>query len=389
MASYLFVLGRSPELAFLELSHNIASISRVGVQVALGQIQESPETLIALLGGTVKIALYLGTFDRLEPERLASLLTVNQNQRIVFGISTFGTAERSIAMVSAVKKILESNGASVRYVEAKHGSELSSVVVAKQQVQELVVVFHDGKYLVGRTVAVQPFEAWNSRDYERPFADARAGMLPPKVARMIVNIALKNSEVFQGKPFTKAPMKKTLLDPFCGMGTILAEALMTGWDVVGSDQKEDVVDKANKNLGWLMGKYPQIGGTYRVVVSEATHVSQVLQGTTVDAVVTEPFMGSTAIASAGAKVANKTIKNTIKGLEKLYIGCLKDWVRVLKSGGTVVMAIPSYTVGGRIFFVKKVIDSCERLGYTICAGPIEYGRPQAVVRRQFYIFRKK
>ena len=39
--------------------------------------------------------------------------------------------------------------------------------------------------------------------------------------------------------------------------------------------------------------------------------------------------------------------------------------------------------------MKNVVDRCEMLGYTTKAGPIEYSRPQAKVRREFYIFEKK
>ncbi len=101
----------------------------------------------------------------------------------------------------------------------------------------------------------------------------------------------------------------------------------------------------------------------------------------IDAIVTEPFMGDT-------KAKPAEVKNIVKGLEKLYIGCLRDWQRVLKDHGIVVIALPKYEINGKTYFVKKVIDMCENLGYTIVAGPIEYSRPQAVVKRAFYVFQK-
>ena len=79
----------------------------------------------------------------------------------------------------------------------------------------------------------------------------------------------------------------------------------------------------------------------------------------------------------------------MKGLEKLYIGCLRDWHAILKPKGKIVIALPKYSIHNKTYFVKKVIDSCEMLGYTTIVGPIEYSRPQAVVRREFYIFQKK
>jgi hypothetical protein len=99
-------------------------------------------------------------------------------------------------------------------------------------------------------------------------------------------------------------------------------------------------------------------------------------------------MGSTNIVNQDS-IDRRKVKNIIKGLEKLYIGCLRDWHDVLVPGGKVIIALPVYAVCGRELFVKKVVDMCENLGYTIVDGPIEYGRPQAVVKRKFYIFQKK
>jgi hypothetical protein len=50
--------------------------------------------------------------------------------------------------------------------------------------------------------------------------------------------------------------------------------------------------------------------------------------------------------------------------------------------------MPHFSVNGREFFVKKVIDSCETLGYSIVDGPYSYGRPGATVTRKFYLLKK-
>ena len=82
------------------------------------------------------------------------------------------------------------------------------------------------------------------------------------------------------------------------------------------------------------------------------------------------------------------VRNIIKGLEKLYIGCFKDWKNILTPKGRIMIALPRYEIASKTYFVKKLVDMCENLGYTIEVGPIEYGREQAVVKRQFYLFQK-
>ena len=382
MTSHLFILGRTPQLALQELKTFFPDATLVCPDVAQSatEFPVPAASVLARLGGTVKIAETLTRITEVTASALAPLFD-STHGRFSFGISVYGGATPfSRQGLEDIKTLLTGRGVSVRFVQSRGGQSLSSVVVAKNELQELVVVKTDQGYVVGRTLAVQPFEAWGERDFGRPNADPKAGMLPPKVSRMAVNIA------DQKRDLGTSLAQKTLLDPFCGMGTILSEALVMGWNVVGSDNDESAVERARANVRWLTEKHEAEGVTYRLHVSDAVHISESVDAASVDAIVTEPYMGPTEVA-AGRKSA-EALKNIVKGLEKLYIGCLRDWQKVLKPHGVVMMAFPIYTVGGRTYFVKKVIDMCETLGYTISTGPIEYGRPQAVVKRSFYLFQK-
>ena len=377
MTRYLFIFGRTPDLAFLELKTFLPDCTRIGEGVA------ASANIIPIdkLGGTIKIAKVVGTVTSVTAESLAPFI-----DSATFGISNYKTSR---ILLEEIKTILSAGGKHVRFVESRNGNELSSVVIQKQHVQDYVLVQTDHDYLVGKTIEVQPFDEWGRRDFGRPNADPQAGMLPPKVSRMIVNIADRQ----RGSGTLLA--QKTLLDPFCGMGTILGEALMMGWNVVGSDIDDTVIAKARANIRWLTeNKIAAEGVTCRLNVADAVHVSDYVDHGTIDAIVTEPFMGAAQTPSRDsvrrrALPGGTDVKNTIKGLEKLYIGCLRDWNVVLKPHGVVMMALPQYEIDGKIFFVKKVIDKCEMLGYTIVTGPIEYGRPQATVKRRFYLFQKK
>lgn len=373
MTHHLFILGRTPELAFTELQTFLPDVIRIAEGVAM-----SANTMpIQKLGGTVKIAERIGAVGSLTPVTLAPFIDSQ-----TFGLSFLVDNHPSTrTLLEGIKTILVSGGRHVRFVESRNGSELSSVVIQKQHVQEYVIVGKQDEYVIGKTMQVQPFEEWNARDYGRPNADPKAGMLPPKVSRMAINIADRTRDI------GKVLAQKTLLDPFCGMGTILSEALEMGWNVIGGDQSEDVVAKARKNLQWLIQKEQDLSVTYRLHVTDAVHISEHVDAGSIDAIVTEPYMGPTSL-SAGKRNPTE-VKNIIKGLEKLYIGCLREWVKILKPQGVVMMALPMYQVGGKTYFVKKVIDMCETLGYTIEAGPIEYSRPQATVKRVFYLFQTR
>ncbi|MBI4065402.1 hypothetical protein HY409_03465 [Candidatus Gottesmanbacteria bacterium] len=403
MSHYLFVLGRTPELAYGELCSFFPKVTYISTHLSIVEVSDQSLLLSAFqkLGGSIKVARIIDRTNELSPQLLTSYLTDETSQKITFGISGYdGAFSPSTPFLHDMKKMLEDKGMSCRFVSPKKGDTLSSVVITGQHVVELIVGKENGRYMIGKTISVQDFGDWNKRDYGRPQVDPKAGMLPPKVARMIVNIAnsspgRSSSATFRGASFDSWKVKRVLLDPFCGMGTILAEALLTGWNVVGADQSADATSRTKKNLEWLARQYSEVDGSnIQLFISDATHISSHIPKASIDAIVTEPFMGSARKIGNNPinQLSNKQIieiKNTIKGLEKLYIGCLRDWYRLLKHNGKVVIALPSYNVQGREFFVKKVIDMCENLGYTVEQGPIEYSRPQAVVRRKFYILRKK
>ncbi len=382
MKRTIFIFGRTPDLSFLELQSFIPEARLVYPGVAEAATDQNPVDLIRVLGGTVKIVEVSGEVPGISEESLLPyLMKAAAAPRITFGISAYGGAHIPQSLPAQLKKNLTERGLSARYVETKHDEALSSVVIAKQQVVDLVVVGVGEKITVGVTRAVQDFEDWNLRDFGRPEPDPKAGMLPPKVARMIVNIALN------GVNFEHTPM---VLDPFCGVGTILQEALLRGANVTGSDISETAVAHAKKNMEWLRKTYPQAKPLYsNISVADATHLSDGRPNESVDAIVTEPFMGETVGTKDVEKLTPERVKNILKGLEKLYIGSLREWVGVVKPGARIVMAMPAYVTPRGIARVKKVVDRCESLGYTLLTGPIEYSRPQAIVRREFFVFQKK
>ena len=77
-----------------------------------------------------------------------------------------------------------------------------------------------------------------------------------------------------------------LLDPFCGNGTILQEALMMGIKVIGIDKDEKSVKDARQNLKWLKRKY-KLKGESKIVLGDSKN----LDVGEVDCIVTEPYMG--------------------------------------------------------------------------------------------------
>lgn len=382
MNETLFVLGRTPQLAFEEIVSFYPRASLVTDTVAIIHESAEAKTIIRELGGTVKIVRVLKHTTAFTPQTAAAALSaLRRENKLTFGISVYGESRIPSAFIHAVKRLFESEYSRVRFVESKHGQALTSVVVEKQRVKELVAVFGNGEWIIGVTEAVQPYEEWNTRDYARPKSDPKAGMLPPKVSRMIVNIALPRRE-------GESAGVLTLLDPFCGVGTVLIEGMLRGARVLGCDISKDAVNKAKKNLDWAKAQYGLMQAETNVFVCDATHVSDLVGSESVDAIATEPFLGDPVSLPEGQRMPAHKAKNILKGLQKLYIGSLKQWREVLKPKGRIVMAMPAYETDRGIMRVKNVVDRCEKFGYTRSIGPIEYSRPQAIVRREFFVFEK-
>lgn len=213
---------------------------------------------------------------------------------------------------------------------------------------------------------------WRHKDRGKPASDVKKGMLPPKIARIMCNLAL------QEVALDSHPI---VYDPFCGTGTILMEALELGCQPVGSDLDAQAVGMARQNLDWFIG---QINSktTVRLFQADAQHLSPSLFAASPDAVVFEGHLGPQFLRP-------EKIPGLVKGLTKLYTGVLKRVYPILKPHGVMVMALPQYKVSGRVKNLSGLVDSCEKYGYTMVGQPIIYGRPRAIVKRQVITLQKK
>lgn len=383
MQSYIFLLGSTPALSLFELSQVVTSqVTELlpGVAEASLESDEQAQELMAILGGTIKIIRAVKTipvpkdYDPLH-QQLLELLEA-ESGKISFAISTLGMTSNDTEDIDIgqLKQDLQHVGKKARYLEST-GMGLSAAILLHQHITELYVVKTDQGLLLGKTVAVQDIDDWTNRDRVKPYADRKKGLLPPKIARIMVNSALGL--------YTKQPnvqVEPVLYDPFCGSGTILMEGLMRNLTVVGSDLDTAAVAGAQANLAWLQ-EYYQTKPSFTVVPGDATRPG-LLQSVQPQLLVTEPFLG---------KPNPKPIElaNIFKGLYKLYLGAFKNWTNSLAPGAVICIVLPVVEVGKQRFSLENLVDKLPALGYTTLSEPILYRRPQAVVQRHIHWFRLK
>lgn len=340
---YFFILGKNQALSLAELTsifgaNNLEFTNNVALLKSDREWNASE--VISRLGGTIKLGVIKEKGDtnnkkQIEDKVIDIILSRGEEAsgKFKFGFSQYHKKPILDTKKTGMeaKKVLKERGVSSRMVTSREKT-LSSVVVEQNKLTEkgveIILIKRENEVLIGETRAVQPFKELSGRDYGRPQRDDRSGMLPPKLAQIMINLGRSGGEA---EP-------KTILDPFCGSGTVLTEAALMGYkNLIGSDNSDKAIQDSRENLEWIKDKYNLNGIEYRLENTEAGELSKTFKKESVDMIITEPYLGP----QRGRIKAEKVIKE----LEELYSKALKQFLRVLKEGGRVVMIWPVFRDG--------------------------------------------
>jgi tRNA G10 N-methylase Trm11 len=152
---------------------------------------------------------------------------------------------------------------------------------------------------------------------------------------------------------------KVLLDPFCGVGTILQEALLARAKVVGVDANSWCVKAAYENLEWIAKEYGLEDADFRVVQGDACKLTRKIGQEMVDCIVTEPDLGPALRQVPTEPYALKIIHK----LEPMYFGFVEEAYRVLKPGGRLVLVTPYFVTRSGHAVTMPIADKLEYLGF--------------------------
>ena len=397
--SQIAIIGRSPSLSLAELESIFgpSKLKIAGNQAVLLSL-DAKEIIHNKIGGTQKVGSVLETLSFSDWSRVRKHLNsqvINYTKalpgsKVKLGISVydFNVKPAEINATSLnLKKVLKSKGFSCRIIANKY-AELNSAQVIHGGLltdsgTELLIVRDGANTIIAKTNSVQDIDAYAARDHGRPMRDAKIGMLPPKLAQIIINLAIGQSD-------TKSVDNPTLLlDPFCGTGVVLQEALIMGLDCFGSDLEPRMVEYTNKNIEWLRSKNilddPTV--SFNSKVADATSANWQPKPSLVAC---ETYLGRPLSSQPSAEVLNKIIQDC----NTIHKKFLQNIARQTEKGFRMCVAVPAwYTKNG--FKHLPILDSLDDLGYNRISfvhahdSGLIYHRKDQIVARELVVLIKK
>ena len=400
---YAALLGRIPSLSMTELEKFYPDVCRVYAYAPMRESEENavenrlviftaekcPE--IRRFGGVLKFGEEIVDGEKGVIDYLNSL----PEGKIVLGVSDFrnrGGKRQAQEEALRLKRILQRSGRSVRVLENKD-AVLSTATSHHNQLAEKknhveIMLTDVGNF---KLIGVQNITEYAKRDQARPARDARVGMLPPKLAQILIN------------RLGELPEGSVILDPFCGTGVVLQEALLMKYRAFGTDKEPRMVEYSRRNLEWLSSgksgiKIPRGASMeFETETGDATEMdwlgsaSLKKLGGKIDGVVAEVFLGSP-MSKVPADIKLKEEKERCRGI---LTGFLKNLARQIEQGTGVVLAVPAWRRENGEYERLGILDGVEEMGYNLekfrnsRQEDLLYYREGQIVAREIIALRKK
>lgn len=410
------ILGRQPELGLAELESLYgAELVRFITPSAAILALPAQEIDFARLGGSTKLATILAELPttnwklvekELQKITRSTSFALPASGKFHLGLSAIGfdiSPAKLNALGLTLKKVLRSrrSDGSVRLVP-NTTPELSTAQVyhnhlADESGAELLIIAAGTQTLIARTVAVQDIDSYTKRDRARPKRDARVGMLPPKLAQIIINLAsgrIPSADATPGDPAqSTSAHRRTLLDPFCGTGVVLQEAMLMGYQAYGSDLNPRMADYTQANLEWLAveGLLPSNAPAATVTTADATtDAFTAPDAPPIDFVACETYLGRPFTESPTREILEQTVSEVNTIIRKFLVNIRPQ----LASGTQICLAVPAWRTGNR-FRHLPVLDQLDSLGFSrvqlslVDTSALIYHREDQIVGRELVTLRRK
>lgn len=376
-----WTLSLAELIAFLESKQKKFKILSISKEFFIVRFEKKIDpTIIDSLGGIIKIGKIETNFptdildkailqkdkpSKKEVENIVSNTTIiddlcSSEKKTFFGVSVYYSEKRFRKITKAsqrffgsiIKRKLSEQGKKSRFMgfsKDRKLPQLSHVEVLKKKLisskAEIIICIDKNKTWISTTKAVHnPFE-FQKRDIEKPIQRKIFG-IPPRLAKILINLSSCTQE-------------KVLLDPFCGVGTILQEGLLTKSKVIGVDINPWCIKSTERNLEWLSKEYELTNPEYRVIQGDIKDLSKKIGYSEIDCVATEPDLGPALRQVPTLPYAKKIIMK----LDKLYFMFLNETYKVLRKDCRCVFVTPYLKTRSGHIVTMNIEEKAENIGF--------------------------
>ncbi|MBS3087405.1 hypothetical protein J4226_02310 [Candidatus Pacearchaeota archaeon] len=355
---FFFVLGRNPQLSRTEILEFLKARNRTHEEILFDenlliiQVNAGERFNIQEFGGTI----HLGQINfEGEMEKLKNHL--NQNEIIPsdkFSYAIHGNLDPQILQDKFKKEHKKAS--------QKHGQKLLEFQggeKGKNPKADFHIFLHEKDgiiYLGTSTQTYDPTEV-KKRDMQKPIR-REALAISPRLSKILINLS-------GAKPHDK------LLDPFCGIGSILQEALIKKINVHGIDKEKEATTDAEKNLRWLTQEY-NIQTKY-TIINEDSRRAPDLQ---FNAIATETPLGKLLTK----KPSDNQAKQLIQNFEAYMIPILKHLKKIKKPSSKIAITFP--VIRNLHVDTQKIT---EKAGLKIYMQPILESRQDQFISRDILV----
>lgn len=384
---HIAILGRQPALGMAELEQLYGSTAVRWFSDSTAII-DSPAFDFERLGGTQKagrvVSELRGDWRQVSMKLVSAYAQAwaDHEGKITLGISAYGfkTTPRDVQKTGIILKgKLKERGVSLRLIPnadtalSSATSHHNKLGLSDNHVELIAVRGANGAAIIAESVGAQNITALAARDQGRPKRDAFVGMLPPKLARMMVNLA---------------PVKAgRILDPFCGTGVLLQEAALLGYDVYGTDLVPKMVQFTQANLDWLIDTHHVTPGVTLDVGDAMTYHWRA----PVDAVACEAYLGQPFSAPPSPGKLTEVRGNCNHIISEF----LRNIAPQLSPGTPLCIAVPAWRDSTGRFTHLPLVDSVGSLGYNrttlrhVRNDQLLYYREDQVVARELLLLTRR
>ncbi|MCK4996760.1 hypothetical protein KAS08_00515 [Candidatus Pacearchaeota archaeon] len=355
-----FILGRNPELSRAEILEFLKTRNREHKEIMFRdniliiETNEGEKFNIQEFGGIMWLGeiTFEGTPEKLE-EHLESIEIVPADK---FSYGIFGNIDEELLK----NKFKERK----KKATIKHGSKQlkmqdgSKINIPKAEFY--IFCYEDaGVTYFGTSTQEYDSKDVKNRDMNKPMRRELLA-ISPRLSKILINLS-------GAKP------RDLMLDPFCGVGGILQEALIKGINVHGIDKDKQATIDAIANLEWMKENY-KFNSKYTIENKDSRKTPD-LQ---FSGIATETPLGKV----LRKKPNDNEAKQIIRNFEAYMIPILSKLAKVKKPKANIAITFP--TIRDFHTDAQKI---AEKTGLKVYIKPILESRPDQFISRDIVVFK--